>query len=403
MNPTSLLSGLGAAVAAEPTLGGVGGTGRESAPGTADLFMALVVGLLDGQGTGAPTAAPGETAVPEGEVVPGPAVPTTGIPSDATTDVTGDEPAGGDLIEVLPDATEVALAASVLPLIVQPPLLAQALPAAAAPSLATDPAGPPAPVTAVAADVAAGVAASAGGAESQADAGQGAGGDAAGDTGTPGGTAAPAAAPTGVPSSGPSTSSPVSGVDGVAAPAGPAAPAESAPAPAARVTGQVFPEVVRVATSTVDGGPSRVTVKLNPESLGEVRIVLTSRRGELEVSLAAGQDARRALAEGAPELHRLLEAVGRTDARIVLRDLPGVTPVVPTAQDGAPRTDVSTDLSGDAWSGAGRPGGEPAADRDGARQYAGSTNATDGTTSATSESRPVTTSGQRPTGVDLTM
>jgi hypothetical protein len=169
-----------------------------------------------------------------------------------------------------------------------------------------------------------------------------------------------------------------------------------------RVTGQVFPEVLR-ASANADTGTSRVTVRLNPESLGEVRIVLTQRRGGLEVSLAAGTDAQRALTDGASELRRLLESVGRADSRILIRDLP-TGPLPPTAVPSAPavRTDVSTDLAGGAWSGAGRPGGDPAPGREHSRHHPGSTNATDGISSAIPASRPTTTSLGR-AGLDLSM
>lgn len=407
MNPTSLLSGLGAAVTAEPTLGGLNGGGRESGSGTADLFLTLVAGMLDGQGA-------------DGEV-----------PSLLGTGAVDTGPASELPVDVAPDAADLTSVPAALP--VMPAMLAQALPAVDAPATATPPVGgaesaavvaTSAATAAAAVDVTAVVAAPAG-AEAHADAGQAAGPTAGqdarqeagqdagqdagrgagGDTGTPATATAPSvASPT--PATTPAAATTPTAVTavGAAAPAAPAAPVDSAAAPAApRVAEQVFPEVVRISGGTVEGGPRRVTVKLNPESLGEVRIVLTQRRGELEVALTAGQDARRALAEGASELHRLLEAVGRTDSRIVFRELPGTSTLPAITPDGAPRTDVSTDLSGDAWSGAGRPGGEPAADRDGTRQFAGRTNATDGTASATPESRPVTTAGRSHRGVDLTM
>ena len=158
------------------------------------------------------------------------------------------------------------------------------------------------------------------------------------------------------------------------------------------------------ATSNADTGTSRVTVKLNPESLGEVRVVLTQRGGELEVTLAGGADARRALTEGAPELRRLLESVGRADSRIFIRDLPAAAPApVPVASGPTTRTDVSTDLAGGAWSGAGSPGGEPAPDRESSRHHPGSSTATDGIPSVTPGSRPIQTAGRSHAGLDLSM
>ncbi|ABL80278.1 MULTISPECIES: flagellar hook-length control protein FliK [unclassified Nocardioides] len=194
-------------------------------------------------------------------------------------------------------------------------------------------------------------------------------------------------------------------VAATSAPAG--APASTA---SSAVAHQVFPEVVRLTTSS--DGPQRVTIRLNPESLGEVRVVLTQRQGGLEVSLSAGTEARRALADGTPELQRLLDAVGRSDARIVVRDgtgLPvassapsaGTSGQAGTQQPGA-GSQWSTDLSGGAWTGADRNGGE-ATGGHGRSTRPGSSNATDGIPDATTPSRrPATVTGAR-SGLDVTM
>ncbi|MBI2244414.1 MAG: flagellar hook-length control protein FliK [Nocardioides sp.] len=194
-------------------------------------------------------------------------------------------------------------------------------------------------------------------------------------------------------------------VSATSAPAG--APASTA---SSAVAHQVFPEVVRLTTSS--DGPQRVTIRLNPESLGEVRVVLTQRQGGLEVSLSAGTEARRALADGTPELQRLLDAVGRSDARIVVRDgtgLPvassapsaGTSGQAGTQQPGA-GSQWSTDLSGGAWTGADRNGGE-ATGGHGRSTRPGSSNATDGIPDATTPSRrPATVTGAR-SGLDVTM
>jgi flagellar hook-length control protein FliK len=133
-------------------------------------------------------------------------------------------------------------------------------------------------------------------------------------------------------------------VPAVAAPIGvaAAAPVDGAagrdtPAPVAH---QVFPEVVRAAITGET--PRRVVVRLAPEHLGEVRIVLrTDRSGALEVSLAGGHDARTAMREGAPELRRMLEAAGSHDVKVVFRHLtePVAAPAAP-----APPTTVRTDV-----------------------------------------------------------
>ena len=64
-----------------------------------------------------------------------------------------------------------------------------------------------------------------------------------------------------------------------------------------------------------------MTLELNPVALGDVRVVLTVRQGEVHVRLAAGDAARAALAGSSGELTRALEQVGIRDARIVLSDL----------------------------------------------------------------------------------
>jgi flagellar hook-length control protein FliK len=231
-------------------------------------------------------------------------------------------------------------------------------------------------------------------------------------TGTAGAThpGRPAADP--APSTSPTTgvTPPSTTTAPVTAPVAPAAATATSVAAPGQVARQVFPEVVRIATSP--DGPQRVTVRLNPESLGEVRVVLTSRRGGLEVSLSAGSEARRTLVEGTPELQRLLDAVGRTDARIVVRDATGLavasnatspgTPGQTTAPQPGSGTPWSTDLSGGAGTWAGRNGGENTPDH-GRHPLPGSSNATDGIPDATNPSpRTETVTGARP-GLDVTM
>lgn len=69
-------------------------------------------------------------------------------------------------------------------------------------------------------------------------------------------------------------------------------------------------------------GTHRITLRLQPEQLGDVRVVMTVRDGTVHVRLAAGErDTRTALADGSAELHRLLESAGATDAKVVVREL----------------------------------------------------------------------------------
>ncbi len=101
---------------------------------------------------------------------------------------------------------------------------------------------------------------------------------------------------------------------------GAAASGDAAPGTvAASVRAQVFSEVTNLVSR--GDGVHRVTMTLAPESLGEVRVVMTMRAGVVRVHLTASDgDAKAALAHGSPELARLLETVGASDTRIVVRD-----------------------------------------------------------------------------------
>ena len=163
-----------------------------------------------------------------------------------------------------------------------------------------------------------------------------------------------------------------------------------------------------------------MTVRLRPEALGEVRVVLTTRRGELQVSLAASGDAHRALAEGAPELRRLLEAVGSPDARVLVRDLPGgAGPADPGTAPGpgsgpgsgpgtpngaaATRSDLPGDGTGGPGAGAGRPGGDAPGRHTPHPPARGVSTAMDGTLDATTPLRRTETVTRARTGLDVTM
>lgn len=104
------------------------------------------------------------------------------------------------------------------------------------------------------------------------------------------------------------------------------------------VVQQVFPEVTRiVSTVGTSGGPGngthRITLTLQPEQLGEVRVTLVVRDGAVHVRLAGGEGAdgaavHRALAGEAPELQRILERTG-AEARVTVRD--PFAPLLPPA------------------------------------------------------------------------
>lgn len=181
-------------------------------------------------------------------------------------------------------------------------------------------------------------------------------------------------------------------------PATPAGPTTAAPPP---VTAQVIPEVTRLVSQ--GNGTHRLTMTLRPEALGEVRVTLTVRDGEVQVRFAAGDEAQRALAEGAPELRRVLELAGATDPRVVVRDLaPPATQTTQVTQ--APHLHLGDTAAG----GEGR--GDTAAagqDRSGpqdqhARTRAGTT-ATDGLSDGVPAARPEPVGHARSSGVDLTM
>ncbi|MGZ4464420.1 MAG: flagellar hook-length control protein FliK, partial [Nocardioides sp.] len=214
-------------------------------------------------------------------------------------------------------------------------------------------------------------------------------------------------APTATPDPAPSGTPGVQAVAPLTSAPAPVGITPTPPAPASRVTHQVFPEVLRVAG--LGDGPKRVTVRLQPESLGEVRVVLTSRRGELQVSLAATGDAHRALLEGAPELRRLLEVIGNPDARVTVRDLPGSTgtaPAAPATGSGLLGSDARDGLAGGgAGSGTGTGGsaGQTASDPQGRRTPRGSSTAMDGVPGATDPSRRTESVTRARTGLDVTV
>ena len=113
-----------------------------------------------------------------------------------------------------------------------------------------------------------------------------------------------------------------------------------ADAPAGTAAAQVIPEI---ATLTSRGeGVHRVTLQLNPRALGDVRVVLTMRQGDVHVRLAAGTEARAALAHSSVELSRALDQLGLGGHRILLTDPRGDAAVVVargTTQDAGQPTD----------------------------------------------------------------
>lgn len=112
------------------------------------------------------------------------------------------------------------------------------------------------------------------------------------------------------------------------------------------VVQQVFPEVTRIVSTVITPAPGapgpangthRITLTLQPEQLGEVRVTLVVRDGAVHVRLAGAEGAEgaavhRALAGEAPELQRILERTG-AEARVTVRD--PFAPLLPTAPTAA--------------------------------------------------------------------
>lgn len=145
----------------------------------------------------------------------------------------------------------------------------------------------------------------------------------------------------------------VPAVPSVPAPAGPTAPVgATAPVPASapstqldRVSAQVFPEVTGLVSK--GNGTHRIALTLNPEQLGEVRVVMTMRAGSVHVRLAAGEEARLSLSQGSAELSRMLEHAGATETRIVVRELPATPAATATPLPTTGTSDALLSSGGD--------------------------------------------------------
>lgn len=408
-------------------------TDQSGTPGAGDTFLALVQGLLD-EATAQPVVDPTVAAVPGAPADPSGAVDLTGL---ATAPVVEGTEAEVPVDPAIAPSDQTTAAAAIVPVLVPHQLQLQAAASGQAQPMAPEATAPIEAVTSVAsAAVAATTTRTAAAVAPHAVK------VAPPTNGDQRPVAPPADGP--VPAVQGSTASPVElpdvAVTAAEEPATTAAPTQSATpstqtanqapaqapavapvsgtapvalasavAPAttdtSQVTQQVFPEVVRVVNNP--GGPQRLTIKLNPEALGEVRVVLTSGRNGLEVSLAAGSDAAAAISDGAGELQRLLDVVGRGDARIVVRELfslaPGTTvsqPATPTPATGA---GVPNDLTGGAGAGAGRPGGDASPGQQSQSHTPGTNAAATGAPGTTNPSLPTETGTRAHSGLDVTM
>lgn len=87
---------------------------------------------------------------------------------------------------------------------------------------------------------------------------------------------------------------------------------------------QVHPVVARMVER--GDGVHRVTLRLHPEELGEVRVTVVVKNSVVDVTLSAGSMALAALRDGSPQLRALLDLAGATTGQVVVRELPGPQP-----------------------------------------------------------------------------
>lgn len=386
------------ALPAAPTVAPTSPTSPAPAGGGADDFAGLVEANLAGRGTadgaGGAGSQDGDTAEQ----------PDTGTPEAPDPDPT---------VVLLLSPVALALQAAAGPTAAAPPALGEqgALALAGAGTTGAAGAGPDLPPT----PPAIGSPAPGAGSTVQAAAelaGQAVATAATTDSGTPApgpsdgaGPAADAAPPTTTATSGgtdpgppsPSTTSPaigsLTGPAGtpVAGTAGTTATTTAPSTRAASVAEQVQLQVTGMASR--GDGTHRIRLTLNPESLGDVSIVLTVRRGAVEVTLAAGGQARVALEQSSPELQRLLELAGARSSTVAVRELVTAA-TAPTGQG----------LPGDAWtsSGAGMSGEHPTGGRRGDARP-GRSDLAHGVLPDAPSARPLPGSGSRRTSVDVTI
>ncbi len=159
----------------------------------------------------------------------------------------------------------------------------------------------------------------------------------------------------------------------------------------------MIPEVTRLVSQ--GNGTHRLTMTLRPEALGEVRVTLTVRDGEVRVRFAAGEEAQRALVEGAPELRRVLELAGAGDTRVVVRDL--AQPVTPGTT--SPTTPSPAHSGGEGRGDTAAAGHDRSTPQDQHAGTRGGSSARDGLSDGAHAPRPEPDRHTRTAGVDLTM
>lgn len=108
---------------------------------------------------------------------------------------------------------------------------------------------------------------------------------------------------------------------GPGAAAAPAHPSASGGAPTAvPVPAQLQPSLARLVSR--GDGTHRMSLRLHPAELGEVRLTVTVKDGAVDVALAAGPEAQDALRDGSAQLRSMLGDTGHTLGRLVVQDLP---------------------------------------------------------------------------------
>lgn len=164
---------------------------------------------------------------------------------------------------------------------------------------------------------------------------------------------------------------------------------------------QVTPVVSRLVSA--GEGSHKLVLRLHPADLGEIQVTVTVRGEEVDVTVAAGREARELLAEGSSQLRSLLESVGRTAGSVSFRDLPGTTPVAPATPTGQPGLTAGDHGSGahdpyagahDTGSGTGSTGGRDGSGRAGVPRSDADPRSTDRPGSTAADPTPPATGGR---------
>ncbi len=115
------------------------------------------------------------------------------------------------------------------------------------------------------------------------------------------------------------TAPPIGLLTGTGAPTAAAASGLAAPAGANPVVPQVMGEITGMMAR--GDGTHRIRLRLSPESLGDVAVILTARGGSVEVTLGASGHGRLALEQATAELSRLLELAGARTTQVLVKEL----------------------------------------------------------------------------------